>query len=165
MGYSPWGHRESDTSEQLTYTTSKGGWVSIQRPTLPRLSPLPENQWARAFIDRERGLHAETAQSVLTVILKLVIDGLTGVILTALGIVSLKFQHLFVSIFLRPVLGMMAVYVQLQSSHNIVNFSTRHFNIYKTTHRIQLGILSVALKEELKAPDCLMGTSLLFGLI
>ena len=107
----PWteepGGRQSLGSQRVRHvwatnihTTGKGGWVSIQRPTLPHLSPLPENQWARAFIDRERGLHAETAQSVLTVILKLVIDGLTSVILTALGIVSLKFQHLFVSIFL-----------------------------------------------------------------
>ena len=31
----------------------------------------PDNQWARAFMDRGRGLHAETAQSALTVILKL----------------------------------------------------------------------------------------------
>ena len=31
----------------------------------------PDNQWARAFMDRGRELHAETAQSALTVILKL----------------------------------------------------------------------------------------------
>ena len=36
----------------------------------------------------------------------------------------------------------------------IVNFSTWHFSIYKTAHRIWLGILSVALEEELKVPDC-----------
>ena len=68
-------------------------------------------------MDRERGLHAETAQSVLTVILRLVIDGLTSIILIALGTVNLTFQHRFVSIFLRPILRMMVVYVQLQSSH------------------------------------------------
>ena len=32
-----------------------------------------DNQWARAFIDRGRGLHTETAQSALTVTLKLVL--------------------------------------------------------------------------------------------
>ena len=45
--------------------------------------PSTDNQWVRAFIDRGRGLHAETAHSSVTVILKLVIDGLTGVILSA----------------------------------------------------------------------------------
>ena len=42
------------------------GWqTSVQRPT-----PHPDKQWVRAFIDRVRGggLHAETAQSSLTVI-------------------------------------------------------------------------------------------------
>ena len=34
--------------------------------------PLPYNQWARAFIEGGRGLHAEMAQSTLTVILQLV---------------------------------------------------------------------------------------------
>ena len=31
-----------------------------------------DHQWAKAFVGRERGLHAETAQSALTVVLKLV---------------------------------------------------------------------------------------------
>ena len=35
--------------------------------------PIHDNQWARAFIARWRRLHVETAQSALTVILKLVI--------------------------------------------------------------------------------------------
>ena len=39
--------------------------------------PYSDNQWARVFIDRQRELLAETAQSALTVILKLVISGLT----------------------------------------------------------------------------------------
>ena len=45
-------------------------------------SPSPDNQWSRTFIDGGRGLHAETAQAALTVILKLVFGGLTSVILT-----------------------------------------------------------------------------------
>ena len=44
-----------------------------------------DNQWARAFIGWGKGLHAETAQSALTVILKLVISGLTSIILIVLG--------------------------------------------------------------------------------
>ena len=118
MGYSPWGRKELDMTEQLTHTqpAREGGCPS--KGLLYPISPPPENQWARAFIDRERGLHAETAQSVLTVVLRLVIDGLTSIILIALGTVNLKFQHRFVSIFWRPILGMMAVYVRLQSSHH-----------------------------------------------
>ena len=41
-----------------------------------------DDQWSRALIDRRRVLHAETVQSALTVILKLVIGGLTSIILT-----------------------------------------------------------------------------------
>ena len=37
-------------------------------------SPHPDKQWARAFVDRGRGLHSESAQSALTVILKLVMS-------------------------------------------------------------------------------------------
>ena len=44
----------------------EGGFLSKGR------LPATDNQWARAFIDRGRGLHAETAQSALTVTLKLV---------------------------------------------------------------------------------------------
>ena len=58
-----------------------------------------------------RGLHAETAQSALTVILKLVIGGLTSVVLIVLSTVSLQFQGWFVPISLRPVLGIVAAYV------------------------------------------------------
>ena len=56
-------------------------------------------------------MHAETAQSALMVILKLVIGGLTSVILIVLGTVNLQFQGWFVSISLRPVLGIAAAYV------------------------------------------------------
>lgn len=44
----------------------EGGFVSEgQLPTI-------DNQWARAYIDEGRGLHAEISQSALTVFLKLV---------------------------------------------------------------------------------------------
>ena len=58
-----------------------------------------------------RGLHAETAQSALTVILKLVIGSLASVILIVLGTVNLQFQGRFVPISLRPVLRIVAAYV------------------------------------------------------
>ena len=53
----------------------QGEWMSVQKPTP---SPPPPPHWqseARVFIDRERGLYAESAQSALTVSLKLVIRG------------------------------------------------------------------------------------------
>ena len=49
--------------------------------------------------------------SVLTVILKLVIGGLTSIILIVLGTVNLQLQGQFVPIFLKPVLRIVAVYV------------------------------------------------------
>ena len=49
-----------------------GGQMSVQRLTPP--TAPPDNQGARAFIDRGRRLQAETAQSALTVILKLVMQ-------------------------------------------------------------------------------------------
>ena len=53
-------------------------------------SPPQAPHGARAFIVRRRGLHAETAQSALTVIFKLVTGGLTNVILVVLGIINLQ---------------------------------------------------------------------------
>ena len=97
-----------------------GGWTSVRKLTLP---PPHQNQWARAFIGGGKGLHVETAQSALTVILKLVIGGLTSVLLTVLSTVNLQFQGRFVSISLRPVLGIVAAYMSwLQSGHHGLNF-------------------------------------------
>ena len=78
----------------------------VQRLTLPAYS-----QEARACIDRGRQLHAKTAQSASTVILKLVIGGLTSITVTILSTVSLQFQHRFVSSFLRSVLRTVAAYL------------------------------------------------------
>ena len=58
-------------------------------------SPAPphlDKQRVRAFIDRGRGLQAETAQSALIVSFRLVIGGLTSVILIVVGTVHLQFQ-------------------------------------------------------------------------
>ena len=60
------------------------GWTSVQR-----LTPGPATSGARAFTDGRRGLQAETAQFALTVIFKLIIGGLTSIILVILGIVNL----------------------------------------------------------------------------
>ena len=44
-------------------TRGRGGKTTVQKPT------ASHNQWGTDFIVRERGLHAKTAQSALTVIL------------------------------------------------------------------------------------------------
>ena len=82
--------------------------MSVQRP-----SPTTDNQWATTFIDGGGGwaLYTETVQSALTGILKLVMGGLTSIILIVLGTVNLQFQGWFVSISLRPVFGTVAAYV------------------------------------------------------
>ena len=56
------------------------------------------------------GLHAERAQSSLTVIFKLVTSGLTSIILIVLGTVNLQFQGSFVSISLRSILRIVAAH-------------------------------------------------------
>ena len=61
--------------------------------------PTIDNQWARAYIDEGRGLHAEISQSALTVPFKLVIRGMTSVILLFLDTINLQFQGQFVSLF------------------------------------------------------------------
>ena len=78
--------------------------MPVQRLTLP--PPPPDNQWAKAFVDGGRGIHAETVQSSLTVILKLVLGGLTSIILVVLSTVILQFQGQFAPVSLRLILQM-----------------------------------------------------------
>ena len=76
--------------------------------TGPKANSPPHPQLVgKSFYRLREGLHAETAQSALTVILKLV-SGLTSVILIVLNTVSLQLQDRFVSISLRSVLGFVA---------------------------------------------------------
>ena len=84
---------------------------------LPPPTPT-DNQWTRAFIDRGRGLHAETAELALAVTLTLVIGGLISVTSIVLSTVNLQLQGQFVSISSRPVLGTVAAHVMaiVQSS-------------------------------------------------
>ena len=85
-----------------------GWWTSVQRPTLPPPAPPRATSRARGFTDRWRELHAETAQSALTVISKLVMDGLTRVILIVSSSINLWFHGWFVLISLRTILGIVA---------------------------------------------------------
>ena len=73
--------------------------------------PTDGQSVGKSFIDRGRGLHAETVQSALTIILKLAIGGLISVMLIVLGTVSLQFQGCIVSISLRLILRIVAAYV------------------------------------------------------
>ena len=52
----------------------------------------------KCFIDTKSGLHVETAQSSLTVMFKLVMGGLTSIILIVLSAANLQFQGQFVYI-------------------------------------------------------------------
>ena len=63
--------------------------------------------------EEEARLHTETAQSARTIILKLVISGLTSVMMTVLSTVNLQIQGWFVSISLRPFLRIVAAYVMV----------------------------------------------------
>ena len=72
-----------------------GMWTPVQR-----LTPYPDNQCLRASVDREREFQSETAQSALTVILKLVTDGLTSIMLIIF--LSVQFSCSMVSDSLQP---------------------------------------------------------------
>ena len=95
----------------------QGGQISVQR-----LTPNPlASSGARTFIDRRSGLHAETAQSALTIIFKLVTGGLTNVILVVLGIINLQSRGALFPFLWGQVSELMSW--QLQSGHHVVYFS------------------------------------------
>ena len=82
----------------------------------PAPIPAPASQWGKSFYRHEcSGVHAgptcRKQQSALTVIFKLDIGSLTGIILIVLGPVNLQFQGQFVTISLRSVLGTVAAWV------------------------------------------------------
>ena len=79
-----------------------------------------DNEWTRTFIDRGRRLCVETAESAVTVILKLVIGGLTSVILIVLSTVTLQFQGWFVSISRGQFSELWQFMSWLQSGHHVV---------------------------------------------
>ena len=89
-------------------TLSVGGKTSVQRLTPPQLT----TNGARASIDRSRGqLQAETAQLAWTVIFKLVVSGLTSIILIVLGTVNLQFWGALVPISSWSILRIVAAHV------------------------------------------------------
>ena len=73
-----------------------------EQTPVQKLTPFTLCQSARAFIDGERGRHAEIAQSAQIVILKFVIGGPTSITLIVVSTVNFLFQGRFVPISLRP---------------------------------------------------------------
>ena len=136
---------------QMPATGGEGGPLS--KGWLPQLPT--SNQWGKNFYRQKEGdrCRNSTAQSALTVIFKLIIGGLTSVILIVLGTVNLQFQGPFVPMSLRSILEIVAAHIWVQPGHHGVNF-TWCFSICKTADRIWLKILSIALGKELKVPDC-----------
>ena len=103
---------------EVCFISDAGNWDGVgegghlSKGQLPALScTIPEKQGIRVFIDRERELFAETAQSALTVIFRLIIGGLVSLILVVLGTVNLQFQGLFAPISLWPVLRIVVAHV------------------------------------------------------
>ena len=106
--------RHVGAKESLIYFGCQQWWGERVN-TYPKRLIFPnsstDSQWARASIGWGRGLHAETASGLLTVILKLVIGGLTSVILVVLSTVNIQIHGGFISISFRPILGIVAAYV------------------------------------------------------
>ena len=98
-------------------------------------------------------MHAKAAQSSLTVICKLIISGLTSIILTVSSTVTLQFQGPLVPFLCGPFSELWQLKFWVPSGPHVANFSTWGFGIYKTAHRIWLRILSIALEKELNILD------------
>ena len=95
-----------------TYDSGNCRWGGVDICPNAGSPPPLATSGARGFLNR-RGLCAETAQSPLTVILKLVTSGLISIIFIVLGTVNLQLQGLLVPMSLRPVLGIMAAFGRL----------------------------------------------------
>ena len=92
-------NKEVGEKESLLYF---GCWQWEVENACPKADSPPPIR-GKSFYRQREGLHAETAQSALTVIL--VISGLVGVIFIVLRTVSLPFQDWLVPVSLRPVIG------------------------------------------------------------
>lgn len=88
----------------------KGPFSPSADSFLPDSTPTMGSGVVKGFIDRGRGC-LQKQQSALTVILKLVLSGLTSISFAVLGAVNLQFQGQSVSSSLRPILRIMAAYV------------------------------------------------------
>ena len=88
------------------------GGRHLSKGRLRHTPPHSRQAEGESFYQHSGGqLHVETAQSSLTVIFKLVLSGLTSIILIVLGTVNLQFQSPFVPVSLQSVLGTVAAHV------------------------------------------------------
>ena len=125
------------------------GQAIAQRLTPRPPTPRTDGQGAGGFIDRGRGLHAETAPPALRVVLKPVISGLVSVISVVLSTVNPQGQAV-------------CFHLSEASSQNCDSSYPSYyglvttwfpsppgggFGISKTAHRIWLRISSKALKR------------------
>ena len=119
-------------------------WTHVQRPTPPHPSISGWELFKGSFQGvwtEEWGLFAETVQAAVVGIL----NWSRGALIV-LGAVSFQFQGQFVSISLRPVLR--------TTWHHVVNFFHMvGVSVFTRQLKGWLRILSVALKEDLKAFD------------
>ena len=88
------------------------GGRHLSKGRLRHTPPHSRQAEGESFYQHSGGqLHVETVQSSLTVIFKLVLSGLTSIILIVLGTVNLQFQSPFVPISLWPVFGIVTARV------------------------------------------------------
>ena len=98
--------------------------------------------------------HTETAESALIVIFKLIIGGLTSIILVALGTDNLQFWKALVRTSLQSVLRIVDAQVLGTVWSSCSPLLRLVFCVYKAAHRTQLRISSITLEKELKVLDC-----------
>ena len=131
------------------------GGRHLSKGWLP-LTPHWQSVATRAFINRSEGVGGGGSSCRNSIwqssSFKLVIGGLTSVILVALGTVNLQFQGPFVPICLRLILSIVHLMSWVQSGHHVVKFF--HLVFTKTAHRMCLRTRSIALEKELKVLDC-----------
>ena len=97
---------------QMPATGGEGEHLSKGHPRLPPKQPLLASSGAGAFRDKRRDyMQKEYSQLRQSVIFKVIIGGLTTVVFIFLGTVNLQSQGLFIPISLRPVLRIVAAYV------------------------------------------------------
>ena len=120
----------------------------------PKANSTTDSQWAINFIDKERGIHAETAQSAYS---HLEMDHLwpDHVILIVSSTVNLQFHGRFVSISLRSVLRTWQLTSWLQPGHRAVTslLPGGGFSVCRAAHRVWLWMLSIAFEKELNVLD------------
>ena len=93
------------------FISDASNWGRGWQPSVQRLTPPPDKQGVRAFIDKVCVWGGVTCRNSIVISnshLQLVISGLTSIILVALGTVNLQFWGALVPISLQSVLRIVA---------------------------------------------------------